>query len=784
MRVERIKVVLSFAYEKHCLAFGDEGARFCKGLIKGKQMKSGTKSMYIRTIILFVVFVMIAVFLGGRLFKLQIVDYDRYLGKVLDNLMQVSVIKAQRGVIYDRNMQKIATNVTTYRVFISPIDIKEEEDRVRISKELSKILGVEYDAVYEKACKINRKDETIKEHVDKETADKVRALIDKYGYTRQIYLQTTSKRYYPFENSAAQVIGYMGTDGGLFGLELKYNELLTGTDGKYITARNAKSESMPSKYDVKIDPENGYSLVTTLDMNIQAVLENQLQQTYEESMAGNNVCGIVMDVHTGAVLAMATNWGFDLNNPYTLVGDYADELTFSGLEKDSKEYNELKWDLIYKMWRNKCVSDTYEPGSTFKIITSAIGLETGVVTQDSVLTCTGKQTVGGVDISCHKKTGHGTGSFSYLLQQSCNPAMMQTVAKIGTETFWSYFEEFGYLDKTGIDLPGESAGINHTFSGFHSVEMATSSFGQTFKTTPIQQITAICSIANGGYVVTPHVVESLIDDKGNVVIDNSKDSKRQVVSEEVCKTLAEILEGGVIDGVARNAYVAGYRVAAKTGTSEKRDAEDKSLRVGSTVAFAPANDPQIAVLIVVDEPGGPVKSGGTVAAPYVATVVDQTLQYLNVGKVYSEEELAAMSFEVGNYEGAEVAKALGAIEKAGIACKVIGQGSTVYSQLPLAGEMMNKGEGVIYLYAYDPALEEKPPVTENRYETVPDVTGMKVSAAIKVLTDKGFNIHITGSLNYAEGSGAQVDVQSVLAGTSLQVGSVIVIHSIHTDVSD
>ena len=285
-------------------------------------------------------------------------------------------------------------------------------------------------------------------------------------------------------------------------------------------------------------------------------------------------------------------------------------------------------------------------------------------------------------------------------------------------------------------------------------------------------------------MVTPHVVESLIDDKGNVVIDNSKDSKRQVVSEEVCKTLAEILEGGVIDGVARNAYVAGYRVAAKTGTSEKRDAEDKSLRVGSTVAFAPANDPQIAVLIVVDEPGCPVKSGGTVAAPYVATVVDQTLQYLNVGKVYSEEELAAMSFEVGNYEGAEVAKALGEIEKAGIACKVIGQGSTVYSQLPLAGEMMNKGEGVIYLYAYDPALEEKPPVTENRYETVPDVIGMKVSAAIKVLTDKGFNIHITGSLNYAEGSGAQVDVQSVLAGTSLQVGSVIVIHSIHTDVSD
>ncbi|MBP3322521.1 MAG: PASTA domain-containing protein [Clostridia bacterium] len=747
-------------------------------------MKSGTKSMYIRTIAVFVVFAMIAIFLCGRLFKLQILEYDQYLGKVLDNLMQVSVIKAQRGVIYDRNMQKIAANVTTYRVFISPADIATDEDRATISQELSKILDVSYDTIYEKALKVKRKDETIKEHVDKATADKVRAVIDKYGYTRQIYLQTTSKRYYPFENSAAQVIGYMGMDGGLFGLELQYNELLTGTDGKYITARNAKSESMPSKYDVKIDPENGYSLVTTLDMNIQAILENQLQQTYEENMVGNNVCGIVMDVHTGAVLAMATNWGFDLNTPYTLVGDYADELTFSGLDKNSEEYNELKWELIYSMWRNKCVSETYEPGSTFKVITSAIGLETGKVTENTSLRCDGEYVVSGVKIKCHKIGGHGTGSFSYLLQQSCNPAMMKTAELIGRDTFWKYFEEFGYLKKTGIDLPGEAAGINHTFSGFHSVEMATSSFGQTFKTTPIQQLTAICAVANGGHVVTPYVVESLIDDDGNVVIDNAKESKRQIISEEVCNTLSEILEGGVREGVASNAYVAGYKIAAKTGTSEKRDAEDKSLRVGSTVAFAPANDPQIAVLIVVDEPGGPVKSGGTVAAPYVASVVDQTLQYLNVEKVYTDKELAELSFEVGDYVNKDVAKTLTALESSGITCRVIGTGNTVYSQLPLAGDKMRKEKGVVYLYTYDPAIEEQPPVTENEYETVPDVTGMKVSAAIMVLTDKGFNVNITGSLNYGERSGAQVISQSASPGTSLQIGAVITIESMHTDVSD
>jgi stage V sporulation protein D (sporulation-specific penicillin-binding protein) len=728
---------------------------------------------------------MAAVFLGGRLFNLQIIQYDEYLGRVLENLLQISVIKAERGNIYDRNMQPLATNVTTYRVFISPADIKSDEDRVRISKELSKLLDVSYDKIYEKTLKTKRKDETIKEHVDKKTADKVRDLIDEYDYTRQIYLQTTSKRYYPSENLAAQVIGYLGTDGGLFGLELQYNDLLKGTDGKYITARNAKSESMPSKYDVKIDPENGYSLITTLDMNIQAILENQLKLTYEENRAGNNVCGIVMDVHTGAILGMATNWGFDLNSPYTLVGDYADELKFSGLDPQSKEYNELKWELIYSMWRNKCVSDTYEPGSTFKIITSAIGLETGYVQADSVLTCNGKQTVAGVDISCNKKTGHGTGSFSYLLQQSCNPAMMQIAERIGTETFWKYFKEFGYLGKTGIDLPAEAAGINHSFSGFHSVEMATSSFGQTFKTTPIQQITAICSIANGGYVVTPHVVESMIDSKGNVVLSNESSSKRQVVSAEVCKTLAEILEGGVIDGVARNAYVAGYHVAAKTGTSEKRDAEDKSLRIGSTVAFAPANDPQIAVLIIVDEPGGPVKSGGTVAAPYVANVMNESLQYLNVGRNYTDEELATMSFEVGEYSGADLAKTVSDLQNQGISCKVVGEGTTIYAQLPLAGEQMNKEKGVIYLYAYDPAISDTPPpVTENEKETVPNVVGMRVSSAIMVLTNRGFNVNIKGSLNYDEGTGAVVTLQTAEQGTSLPKGTVITIVSMHTDVSD
>ncbi len=746
-------------------------------------MNGTSRSIYARALVVLVAFILVAAVLVGRLFNLQVLNYDKYLGKVLENLLQISVIKAERGEIYDRNMQALAVNITTYRVFISPADIKEEEDRVKICKELSKILNVDYEEIYKKAQKTNRKDETIKKNVEKEKADEVRSFIAANDYKSQIYLEATTKRYYPYENLAAQVIGYLGTDGGLFGLEMQYNEQLTGTDGKYITARNAKSQSMPSKYDTKIDPENGYSLVTTLDMNIQMILQNQLELTYKENMAKNNVCGIVMDVHTGAILAMATNWGFDLNTPFVLTEDYAEELTFSGLDPESDEYNEKKWELIYSMWQNKCVSDTYEPGSTFKIVTSAIALETGVVTRDSVLTCTGSLNVAGTRISCHKHAGHGTNTFSYLLQQSCNPAMMTVAERIGRSTFWKYFEEFGYTSKTGIDLPGESSGINHSFSRFNAVELATSSFGQTFRTTPIQQITAICAAANGGYIVKPHVVESLIDSDGNVVVSYEDHTiKRQVVSSEVCKELAEILEGGVLDGVAKNAYVPGYRVAAKTGTSQKRDAADESLRVGSTVAFAPANDPQIAVLIIVDEPAASNKSGGVVAAPYVADVLDETLQYLGVGRQYTAEELANLNFEVGDYREKTVAAARAEIEKAGLQCKIIGEGDTVQAQIPAAGDQMRKEGGVVYLYAYDPMGDLPEP--EIREVTVPDVAGYKVSAAIVQLISAGLNVKIVGALNYEVGTGAIVMSQSIAPRTKVPEGTVIVIESTHTDVAD
>ncbi len=741
------------------------------------------KIFYRRSLLAFLSLIIFAIYIFTYLYKEQVINYDYNFGKVMANMMQVSTIKAERGNIYDRNMQLLATNITTYRVFISPADIEKEEDRENICKNLSDILDVSYEEIMTRALKTNRKDETIKKNVSEEDATAIREFIAKYDYTRMIHLEATSKRYYPKGSLASQVIGYMGTDSGLFGLELQYNSMMTGTDGKYISAKDGKSQDMLVKYETRIEPKNGYSLISTIDVNIQAILENYLQQTYEENAPGNGACGIVMDVDTGAVLGMATVGGCDLNSPFTLTENYEALLAACPYDPESEEYNEYKWELIYNMWQNKCVTDTYEPGSTFKIVTSAIGLETGVVTKDTVMSCSGSYTVAGVAIRCHKHGGHGTGTFSYLLQQSCNPCMMQIAEKIGTKTFREYFESFGYTSKTGVDLPGEASGIYHAFENFHSVELATSSFGQTFRTTPIQQITAICTVANGGYVVTPHLVSAVLDDNGNVIESYDNTTKRQIISEQVCETLSEILAEGVLNGVARNAYVAGYSVAAKTGTSEKRDSEDDTLRVGSTVAFAPSNDPKIAVLIIVDEPSGAVKSGGTVAAPYVARVIEESLEYLGIGRVYTDAEVGALSYQMPDLTGKTGDLAKADLEKAGLKVKVIGEGTEVYSQIPAAGEEIRLKDGTVYLYCYDPATGEIP--TPN-FETVkvPDVTGYKVSAAITTLTKAGFNVRITGSINYEAGSGAEVVTQSIEKGAEVARGTVIVIESMHTDVND
>ena len=708
-----------------------------------------------------------------RLFQLQIIEYDYYQNKVINNIQRTTTLKAERGEIYDTNMNLLASNYTVYRIFISPRDIVDKEQAELVASGLCEILGTDYDTVYALTEKKHRADETVMKKASEEQADAVRRFILQNDLSMQIHLEATSARYYPFSSLAANVIGVVGTDTGLTGLEYQYNSFLKGESGKYITTKDAQGGQMPSKYDTYIDASNGANLVTTIDVTIQAALEKQLQQTYLDSDPINRVTGIVMDVNTGAVLGMATYPTFDLNSPFTLDEDSLAKLAASEYEPSSTEYAKYQTELLYQLWRNKAVSELYEPGSTFKVLTSAMVLEEGLVTPTETFYCSGALRLDGYPqpIHCHKKSGHGLVTFERGLQQSCNPLLMTMGLRLGQEGFFKYFEAFGYMQLTGIDLPGEASTIYSSLADFNDVSLAVYSFGQTFKVTPIQQITAIASIANGGYLMTPYVVEKIIDDDGNVLMQHEADPLRQVISTEVCQTLTDILERGVSgDGGAKNAYVAGYKIAAKTGTSEVRDQADPdgnySYRVGSTVAYAPADDPQIAVIIVVDTPMVENKYGGTVAAPYVANLLSEILPYIGIERNYTEEELQKVKATLNNYVGWPTGDALSAAANRGLTYEVRGDGDVITYQIPSKGESIMKNEGKVIFYTGDAT-----PVSN---KTVPDVVGRTVTAANRILTNSGFNVIIDGATN-ASSADAYVVAQSIAPGTLATEATVVTI---------
>lgn len=752
----------------------------------------------------------LCVILVAKLFDLQIKRYDEYRAKVIDNIQQETAVPANRGNIYDRNMVALATNVTTYRLFVSPSDIisagkakfeeksgmsaaeieagqkKAADAQIElVAEKLSEVTSLDKDAIIAQINKYStKKDTTLEKNLDDETAETVRAVIADNEFSLQVYLEASSKRYYPYGSLASSVIGLNGTDGGLIGIELKYNSYLTGTPGRYISNKNAQSQNMPSQYNMYIEPEDGLNVVSTIDVTIQNILETQLKQTYKDSQAAERVTGIVINPNNGEIYGMATYPNFDLNDPYTLTEEFADlyeswqydpETADGKSEEEAK--NEYFWTLVYKMWNNKAVNDLYEPGSTFKMITTAIALEEHAVTFSDTFSCTGSLKVAGSTIRCHKAGGHGTDTFNKLLQASCNPTIMQVAARVGSKNFYKYFEAFGYTSKTGIDLPGESGGLYVKESGLNAVELACYSFGQTFKTTPIQQITAISAVANGGYLVTPHIASALTDKNGNEVVSFDSGTKRQVISSSVSASIMEVLRDGVStgNGVA-NAYVAGYRVAAKTGTSQKRDNPDETARVGSCVAIAPADDPQICVIIIVDEPQISNKYGANVAAPYVASVLEQVLPYLGVERVYSEEEMSRVAVKVKKVTGMSVENATAQLKKQKLDYEIVGNGNTVTSQIPAAGEYVTNMNGKVILYTGGES--ESNPVT------VPNVVGKSAAVAIKQLYALGFNIYIEGTSNYAQGSGATVISQGVSAGERLEYGSVIKITCRYLDAAD
>lgn len=723
-----------------------------------------------RGMFLFILFLTSLLLLTAVLLRMQVFSYQEYQQKVLNQITVGSALRANRGNIYDRNGNLLAQSITKWRIYISPVDIRTAEKKgdasicETLARGLSDILSVDYETVLKRARHYYRLDETIKKNVDKETVDRVLRFAQEQGFSSMIHAEATTSRYYCHSSLAAQVLGFTGGDNqGLFGLELYYNGYLSGKDGKYLTAKDAGGRDLPIGYAGYTPPTDGWNMVTTLDLYIQTQLELALQNAAEDAGAENRVSGIVMDVETGAILAMATLPSYDLNDPYTL--NAASEEKLATYEKGSEEYQKVKHDLLYTMWNNKAITETYEPGSTFKIITSAMGIESGVVKPSDPFHCNGAFTVGGVLIHCHKRKGHGSLNFAAGLQQSCNPVFMQVGARVGVEAFYDYFRSFGYLEKTGIDLPSETGSIFHKKENIHEVELATASFGQRFNISMIQQITAVAAVANGGNLVTPHLLERFTDSENRTMLAYATKIKRRVVSESTCRTISEILEGGVSGGGgAKNAYVCGYKIAAKTGTSEKLNGK----RVGSCVAYAPADSPRISAIIMVDEPSSGIVYGSVVAAPYISSLLSNILPYLGYAPSYTEEEAKTAQITIGNYVGLTRKAAEEKIRALGLSVVYgdNGDGDTVLVQSPVAGSVVTRDGGKVILYTGG---------TTEGYATVPDLLGKSAAEANALLLSAGLNIRIEGAKNYTLGEGATVVAVSHRKGETLPRGSVVTV---------
>ena len=717
--------------------------------------------------------------LALRIFLYQTLQYDYYQKKVLEQMTTEANVTAARGNIYDANGVLLATNITTYRVFVSPSSIAtaqsehdQNSDGIRldalIAERLSSVLDVSYDYVIKQIGYTAYLDRTIQRQVSEENADKVRAFIDEYGLQNMIYLEATHTRYYPYTSLASHVLGFTGSDGsGLYGLELSYNTTLKGTNGRYVTARDAQGNEMPYEYKEYIAPEDGYNLNTTIDVFVQAALEEQLKAAYVESNAQNRAAGIVMNVNTGEILGMAVYPAFDLNDPWKLDSQSALTLDLSGFLQGSEEYSKLEQELLLNMWSNKAITENYIPGSTFKTITAAMALEEDVVKLNETFSCPGYKIVSGRKIRCHKTQGHGTLSFVQGIQQSCNPVLMTMGERLGISTFYDFFRSFGFTEKTGIDLPGEGMSIFAAEEDCIPLDLAIYAFGQNFNVTLIQQITAVSAVANGGYLVTPHMVSSITDKDGKVIRSFDTNVRRQIISAETCKTVAQILEEGVSgDGGAKNAYVPGYRIAAKTGTSEKKNEGSLGRYICSTVAFAPADNPQYAIIIMVDEPTSGVLYGSTVAAPYVGKVMETILPYLGVEAIYTDAELEKTTVTVPQeclYWNATTAQKFFATY--GFEVEIVGDpNGLVYKQFPEKGSVVERTGAKIILYTEKNA--------EETTVRVPNVTGLSAAAANQVLINAGLNIRISGTKNYT-GSGVRVTAQSLPEGALVPRGSVV-----------
>ena len=733
-----------------------------------------------RSFRLFAVLIALLAILILRVAYWQIVRGNEMKEAVLQQQAGQTAINASRGTIYDRNQKVLAESATVNTVVCNPQQVKKDTKDGGISiiaSKLSEILNMDEDDIMDRLTK-NNQFQYIKKRVTVEEADKIKELKDSSVDKEMaklfsgIYFEEDSKRYYQY-GIASHIIGFTGYDNnGTQGIELTFDKYLTGKAGTILSAKTASGSTTSYQYEQDIDAKKGDDITLTIDETIQSILEKHLEQACVEDELKEGACGIIMNPKTGEIYAMATKPDFDLNNPADLsqFEKYAigmDDVIAKTNSDDNETKNSAIAQIRNKMWRNKAISDTYEPGSTFKILTAAMALEEGVANLNTQFYCSGSKQVADRLIRCHKTAGHGAEDFSRGVINSCNVVFMDLGIKLGSDKFREYFNAFGLTQKTGLELIGESGSVFYK-SKMSETDLATSAFGQGFSITPIQLITAISSVINGGNLMKPQIVKE-IRNSGGIVKSFYPEVVNKVISEETSATMRNILESVVADpkGTGKNAYVKGYRLGGKTGTSEK--GRNNGKRIASFVGFAPADDPQIICLVMLDEPQVANKYGGTIAAPLVGSIVEEVLEYMGVERQYTEEEAKTISVTVPDVRELSLQAAKDSIDGKRLNIKVVGGGDTVLDQLPKPGVGISENSTVIVY------TEQR---DENKKVSVPNLEGQSIAQAKKSLEDLGLNFEIAGAGTGTEG--AYAFKQSIPAGTLVEPATVVSVEFRHS----
>ena len=707
------------------------------------------------------------------MFKTSITDSAKYQALANSNQFGSIPINANRGSIYDKNGQIIAQSATVFNIIFDPKTYQEKDSKKIdiISAKLLELFGESCkDKVVEKAGIKGTGEgyQIVAKKVEKPIADQLTAFCNKEKISC-LYSEPDTKRYYPQGDLSASVVGFLNGEGhGAYGLEKYYDTYLSGVDGRIVSAKDALGGEMPYRYEKTFDAQDGNSIVLTMDITLQHYLEKGLEEAVSEHEPGNRACGIIMNPKTGEILAMASEPGFNLNSP-TEIYDPKVAALISAMpqttvaEKDLyKEATSIAWE---KQWKNKAITELYYPGSVFKVVTGSSALEEKAIDLNTKFTCR-TENVFGTPFHCWTKIGHGSQNFVQAMTNSCNPAFIQIGQKLGAPLFSKYYAAYGFTEATGIDLPGEAqTSLYVQPQNLGPVELASSSFGQTNKVTPIQMITAYAATINGGKLVTPYVVSKVQDKNGNVIKTFEPNIKRQVISEDTSAIMRKTLESVVNSNGGSNSYIQGYKIGGKSGTSEKQDEDNEQHRddlyVSSYVGFAPADDPEIIMLVMVDEPSKGEYYGSKVAVPVVTNVFKEALPYLGYYPQYTEEELKAKDVTVSAVEGQDITQAKNTLIKNDLNFDVVGQGTTVIKQVPARNSTMSRG-GTVILYTEENFKETS--------VTVPNVINRNVSEVNAILTGKGLNVQIEGP---ARNTSAVATLQNWPEGQAVPKGTII-----------